>query len=128
MKLLVDTHVLLWILQDDPSLSPVARNAYGDPANVLHFSVASYWELCIKLSLGKLRLADGWSSSIERELAENEVRWLPIQPRHVEAIVDLPWLHRDPFDRLLVAQCRAEGFALISADAQIAKYDVEVIW
>ena len=128
MKLLVDTHVLLWILQDDPSLSPVARNAYGDPANMLYFSVASYWELCIKLSLGKLRLADGWSSSIERELAENEVRWLPIQPRHVEAIVDLPWLHRDPFDRLLVAQCRTEGLALISADAQIAHYDVEVIW
>ena len=128
MKLLVDTHVLLWILQDSPSLSPVARNAYGDPANMLYFSIASYWELCIKLSLGRLRLADGWSSSIERELAENEVQWLSIQPRHVEAVVDLPWLHRDPFDRLLVAQCRTEGLALISADAQVAQYDVEVIW
>ncbi|MCK4515664.1 MAG: type II toxin-antitoxin system VapC family toxin, partial [Spirochaetaceae bacterium] len=127
MKLLVDTHVLLWILQDDPSLSPVARNAYGDPANMLYFSIASYWELCIKLSLGKLRLAAGWSSSIERELAGNEVQWLSIQPRHVEAVVDLPWLHRDPFDRLLVAQSLTEGLALISADAQIAQYDVEVI-
>ena len=116
------------MLQDDPSLSPIARNAYGDPPNMLYFSVARYWELCIKLSLGRLRLADGWSSSIERELAENEVRWLSIQPRHVEAIVDLPWYHRDPLDRLLVAQCRTEGLALISADAQIAHYDVEVIW
>ena len=94
----------------------------------LHFSVASYWELAIKLSFGKLRLADGWSSAIERELAQNEVRWLPIQPRHIEAVVDLPWLHRDPFDRLLVAQCRTEGLAFLSAEAQIAKYDLEVIW
>lgn len=128
MKLLLDTHVLLWILQDDPSLSPVARKAYGDSTNLVYFSVASYWEFCIKLSLGKLELADGWSSAIERELAENEVRWLPIQPRHVEAIVDLPWIHRDPFDRLLVAQCRAESMAFVSAHTQIAQYDIEVIW
>ena len=128
MKLLLDTHVLLWIVQDDPSLSPRARSAFSNPANMLHFSVVSYWELCIKLSLGKLRLADGWSPSIERELAENEIRWLPIHPRHIEAVVDLPWHHRDPFDRLLVAQCRTESFALISADAQITQYDVEVIW
>jgi len=128
VKLLLDTHVLLWILQDDPSLSQGARIAYSNPGNELHFSVASYWELCIKLSLGKLRLADGWSSAIERELVQNEVHWLPIQPRHIEAVVDLPWHHRDPFDRLLVAQCRTEGLAFLSADAQIAKYDLEVIW
>ena len=107
---------------------PVARKTYGDSTNLLYFSVASYWELCIKLSLGKLRLADGWSSSIERELAENEVRWLPIQPRHVEAVADLPFYHRDPFDRLLVAQCRTESLALVSADARVAQYDIEVIW
>ena len=128
MKCLIDTHVLLWVLLDDKSLTDRARATYSDPDNAMFFSVASYWELCIKLSLGKLRFAQGWQSSIEQELSSNDVRWLPIQPRHAEAVVDLPWLHRDPFDLLLVAQCLTEDLALLTADPQLSDYAVEVVW
>ena len=128
MKLLIDTHVLLWILQNDTALSKRARQCYGNTANELYFSGASYWELCIKLSLGKLRLAANWVPRFEEEMVKNAIRWLPIQPRHTEAVIGLPWHHRDPFDRLLVAQCQVEDLSLLTANSQIRKYDVEAVW
>lgn len=128
MKALLDTHVLLWIMTDDPALSRDARAAYTDRRTDVFFSVAGYWEMCIKISLGKLRLAPGWPDAIERMFASDGVKWLPVQPRHAEATIDLPWHHRDPFDRLLVAQCQTEELSLITADTTLAKYGIPVIW
>jgi PIN domain nuclease of toxin-antitoxin system len=128
MKLLIDTHVAIWILQDDPALSARARECYLDGANELHFSIASYWELGIKLSLGKLQLKGNWRTSFEEELARNEIQWLGLHPRHIEGILELPWHHRDPFDRLLIAQARAESMSILTADQSIRHYEVDVIW
>ena len=128
MRLLLDTHVLIWIFQDHQSLSVTAREQYADNQNELYFSVASYWEMCIKLSLGKLKLKENWTSTLEEEMAMNEIKWLPIRPRHINAIVKMPWIHRDPFDRLLVAQCQTEELAFMTADVKLSAYEIDVVW
>ncbi|RMG53824.1 MAG: type II toxin-antitoxin system VapC family toxin [Gammaproteobacteria bacterium] len=128
MKVLIDTHALLWLLEDAPQLSGQAREVFLDPEGQLYFSAASYWEICIKLSIGKLELADGWEKIISRELRRNEIRWLALEPAHMQGVVDLPWHHRDPFDRLLIAQALHESMGVLTADRHFAAYGVDVIW
>lgn len=123
-RLLVDTHALLWWLADDPALSRAARDRIADPANELLVSAASVWEIAIKRSLGKLTAPDDLPDQI---LGEG-FAWLPVGPEHAWRVRTLPPHHRDPFDRLLVAQALVEHMALVSADAHLAGYGVEVQW
>jgi PIN domain nuclease of toxin-antitoxin system len=123
MRFLVDTHALLWALGEPRALSPEARDAIGDPANLIVVSSASLWECAIKASIGKLDLPEDFFDSIPE--AGYEV--MPIRISHLNVYRTLPMHHRDPFDRMLVAQARAEALTLISRDPEIAKYDVAVI-
>jgi PIN domain nuclease of toxin-antitoxin system len=109
-------------------LSETAHNVISDPSNDILFSVASAWELTIKTALGRLQLLENLSDMLPLELADNKMRVLPILLPHVLAVLDLPNHHKDPFDRMLVAQARVEGVPIISADPGIARYDVERIW
>lgn len=127
MKLLLDTHAFLWSISDQ-NLSRQARDAFLDAENQLYLSAASYWEICIKRSIGKLVLADGWQEALDREMLANDIRWLPIEKTHCLSVAELPWLHRDPFDRLLIAQAQHEGMAILTADANIQQYDVATLW
>ena len=112
MRYLLDTHTLLWMFHGDPHLSQAAAEAILSPANELFFSLAGYWEICLKYSLGKLTLKPGWPQVLDREMARNGIQWLPIQKEHLLGVLDLPFLHRDPFDRLLVAQARHEQMVI----------------
>jgi PIN domain nuclease of toxin-antitoxin system len=123
-RLLVDTHALLWWLADDPALSPAARAAIADPANEPLVSSASVWEIAIKRSLGKLTAPE----DLPARIADGGFVWLPISPQHAWQVRDLPRHHRDPFDRILVAQALIEGVAIITTDAQLGDYGVQVRW
>ena len=120
MKLLLDTHVLLWWLADDPTLSPVHRSAIADPANVVYVSAASAWEISIKRALGKLVAPEDLTGA----LMESELEQLPITVAHAEAVGPLPMHHRDPFDRMLIAQAQVEGLAVVTGDPVFGRYDV----
>lgn len=128
MKLLLDTHALLWLFSNDAHLSTTAREVFLDKDNTLHFSIVGLWELTIKVSLGKIRLAENWMPAILRETTLNQIGWLAIMPAHCTKLAELPFHHRDPFDRMLVAQALAENMALISRDENFVKYGVTCIW
>ena len=123
-RLLVDTHALLWWLADDPGLSATAREALAEPANDVLVSTASVWEIAIKRALGKLSAPDDLPSHIEAA----GFGWLPVQAAHAWQVRDLPPHHRDPFDRLLVAQSLVEQLPVVSADARLRAYGVDVRW
>ncbi|MBC8114810.1 MAG: type II toxin-antitoxin system VapC family toxin [Candidatus Saccharimonas sp.] len=128
MRLLLDTHAFLWFLLDDPGLSETARNLIVDPGNDIEISPASYWEIAIKIGLGKYSLPEPYDTFMERELAENDFRILPILPRHTSVLTTLPLHHRDPFDRLLVAQAISEGISLVSNDPALDVYSIQRLW
>ncbi len=127
MKLLLDTHTFLWAV-DRQGLSPAATQAFLDTDNELFLSAVSYWEICIKLSLGKLTLSPDWRQLFDQEMAANQIQWLPIEKEHCWQLTQLPFLHGDPFDRLLVAQAQIEGMTLLTTDAQIGNYAVTTLW
>lgn len=128
MKLLLDTHVFLWSIEEYTKLSNKASEAFLNADNELYLSAASYWEICLKQSLGKLGLAENWKKTLDREIAINAIKWLAIEKQHCQELAELPWLHRDPFDRLLIAQAQCEGMALLTADKHIRKYGISTIW
>jgi PIN domain nuclease of toxin-antitoxin system len=119
--LLLDTHVYLWWLADDASLSEEARRAIADSRSVVHVSAASLWEVSIKEALGRLEL-DG--SDLAEEIVANGFIELPVSAAHARAAAHLPPHHEDPFDRMLVAQARLEGLTLVTVSNQLASYDV----
>jgi PIN domain nuclease of toxin-antitoxin system len=90
--------------------------------------VAGHWEICIKIGLGKLRLRSGWETALAREMARNRIGWLPLRTEHALGVTALPFHHRDPFDRLYVAQARCESLCIVTADAASGRYDVPVLW
>jgi PIN domain nuclease of toxin-antitoxin system len=122
MKLLLDTHLLVWAAADDPALSDEARAAIEDIENVLYFSVASLWEIVIKSALGR----DDFQVDarvLRRNLLDAGYEELSIEAQHAFEVAALPSLHKDPFDRLLVGQAMAEGIVLLTHDEQIRRYD-----
>jgi PIN domain nuclease of toxin-antitoxin system len=127
MKLLLDTHVFLWSTMKQ-LLSGRASAAFLAPDNQLYFSTASYWEICIKLAIGKVELDENRKEIIENELVANNIRWLDIAREHCQRIVELPRIHGDPFDRLLIAQALCEEMTLLTADANIMRYEVPTLW
>ncbi len=124
MKLLIDTHAALWLLDEDKRLSPSADQMLTDPANDVLLSAAVVWEVAIKQSLGKLDVPEGFSAL----LIDAGATPLPVSIEHARAVGSLPWHHRDPFDRLLVAQASLESAVVVSSDDRLRAYDVEVAW
>ena len=128
MKLLLDTHALLWWLEDAPALSAKAREVIGDPAAAVLVSTASIWEVAIKARLGRLEVPAELEDFFTRQLSLNGFEVLPVHLRHAALVRHLDDHHRDPFDRLLVAQAQCETVPLVSKDQWLQAYDVEVIW
>ncbi len=128
MKALLDTHTFLWWIIDSPKLSSHVCEIISDGNNDLFLSAASGWEIAIKAQLGRLRLPDDPERFIPDQLTANAIQSLPIQMSHALHVYTLPNHHRDPFDRMLVAQAQLENLAILSADPQVAQYPVEVIW
>jgi PIN domain nuclease of toxin-antitoxin system len=124
VRLLADTHAALWLLDDDKRLSPRADRLLTDPANEVLLSAAVVWEVSIKRSLGKLDAPDGFA----RQLLDGGAVALPVSIDHAEAVGSLPWHHRDPFDRLLVAQAQLEDATLVSHDQRLRAYGVRLEW
>lgn len=122
-RLLLDTHTLLWALASPSELRPQARTAIAEPENLVHVSIASLWECTIKASIGKLDLPDDFFAVIQR----GGYRLLPIQVADLDELRTLPMHHRDPFDRLLVAQARVLGLTLLTRDNAISQYDVRLL-
>lgn len=125
--LLLDTHVLLWVFEGEERLSTKVRKALKDPGSRIFVSAASLWELAIKSRLGKLELPRGLDGMIQ-DLAAAGIHELPVSWGHTLAVNSLPLHHRDPFDRLLVAQAQSEGMTLVSADKAFGRYQVSLLW
>lgn len=128
MKLLLDTHAFIWWDSEPAQLSPQALALCQDRQNALVLSVVSIWEMQIKLQLGKMKLALPLKEIIESQQQTNSLEILPVTLAHVLALEKLPAHHKDPFDRLLVAQAMIEGAVLVSGDPNIAKYPIQVVW
>ncbi len=128
MNILLDTHAFLWWVTDNAQLSAVARAAITNPENTIIFSVVSAWEITIKQGTGKLTLPEPAQTYIPSRLEANQFSILPVNLSHVLQIAFLPDLHRDPFDRLLVAQSQVEAIPIISIDQFVIQYPVTVIW
>lgn len=128
MNLLLDTQGFLWWSDAPGKLSRTALAALQDPANRLVLSVVSAWEIQIKLSVGKLSLSTSLDHLIKTQQETNGVRVLPVYLEHIYHLANLPPAHKDPFDRLLIAQAIAEELTLLSADAIFARYPVSVLW
>jgi PIN domain nuclease of toxin-antitoxin system len=128
---LLDTHTVLWFYLADPQLSAAAHAAIMDPANEKWVSPASYWEVAIKISIGKYALAEPFEDFWRKAIDWNGFQILAVLPRHAAAVATLPFPpdnHRDPFDRLIVAQAQVEGMSLVSGDPKLDAYGVPRIW
>lgn len=126
MRLLLDTHLLIWLAEDDPRLSVRARELIGDPGAEVFFSVASLWELAIKASLGKSDFQVD-ASLLRTTLLENGFLELAILSAHAVAVARLAHIHRDPFDRLLVPQAQIEDLTLLTVDSKVARYAGDIL-
>ena len=128
MKLLLDTHTFLWFLADDPALSSNARTLIEEPENDRWLSLARLWEIAIKASLGKLEIAGSFEEFIVRQFLQNDVAIFEITLTHLEKITTLPFHHRDPFDRLIVAQSLVDRIPIVSVDTKLDEYGVQRLW
>lgn len=128
MKLLVDTHALLWFALGDTKMPQSARDLIADPDNRIWVSPASHWEIAIKISTGKYTLPIPFTDFFEQAMRGNGFQTLSILPEHTNVLTTMPFHHRDPFDRLMVAQAIAEGMDLVSADGVLDQYQVTRHW
>ncbi len=128
MNLLLDTHVFLWFIDGNAKLSPRARELIEDQRNIKLVSVGSLWEMGLKMSLGRLELARPFEELIPRQMELNGFGLLPVRIPHIATIISLPFHHRDPFDRLIVAQCMVENLSVVSLDSAFDKYSVPRLW
>ena len=128
MTVLLDTHALLWAYWGDPQLSAAAIRLIFEPANRVLVSPASHWEVAIKMKTGKLTLRESFVEFVQHAVFDNGFKILPIEPRHTALVSQLPFHHKDPFDRLLIAQALSEGVPLVSADAAADAYGVVRLW
>ncbi len=128
MRLLFDTQAFLWFVQDDPRLSATVKHLVEDENNEKFLSAASYWEIAIKVGVGKLVLAEPFPVYLPREIKANSLTILPITLDHAAVVATLPHHHRDPFDRLLIVQAMAEGMPILSADRAFDAYPITRLW
>lgn len=127
MNLLLDTHAFLWWIDGKPLPASVSA-AIRNPDNAVWLSAASVWEMAIKAGLGKLRLPGPAVEFVEAQRQRNRVGWLPIEPAALKCLETLPFHHRDPFDRLIIAQAIAHGYTLASRDGAFDPYPVQRLW
>ena len=127
MRILLDTHVFLWAILDDERCKGPMREAMRDGQNEIYLSVASIWEILIKSGLGKLQLPKPTASFIASEMFKNRVRQLGIQAPHLAALEHLPPLHKDPFDRMIVAQAKSDRLTIATADTTFQAYRVSLL-
>ena len=127
MNVLIDTHVWIWSLADPSRLSPESRSLLSSSRNVVYLSAASAWELAIKAALGKIELPESVETYVPTRMARQGITALPVTHAHALRVSTLPPHHRDPFDRLLIAQALVERLPILTADAVFDRYDVEVI-
>lgn len=128
MRLLLDTQAFLYFVLDNPALGRRALNLIRDTDNERLLSIASFWEIAIKVSIGKLSLAQPFDVFLAQQVDVNVLTMLPISIEHVATLSTLPFHHRDPFDRMLVAQSMVEGLPIVSGDAAFDQYGVQRIW
>ena len=128
MRLLLDTHAFLWFITNDPKLSSSAQGLIADPNNEILVSPASYWETAIKVSIGKYPLTAPYESFITQGIDGNGFKILPIEPGHAAVLATMPFHHRDPFDRMLVAQAQVENISIVSIDAILDLYGIKRLW
>jgi PIN domain nuclease of toxin-antitoxin system len=128
MRALLDTHAFLWFVLNDSQLGSTARAVIADPQNEIEISPASYWEIAIKISIGKYSLNEPFQPFMEQQIATNRFRILPVTVSHAAVVATLPFHHRDPFDRMLVAQAIAEQVPLLSADPVLDAYPITRLW
>ena len=128
MKLLLDTHALLWFIGNDPQLSAPARQNIENPAHEKFVSAASLWEIAVKLSLKKLKLPRPFGEIFPRQLEVNGFEMLPVSCAQLNRLVELPFHHRDPFDRMLIAQAIAEDLIIVTRDPEFSKYPAKILW
>lgn len=128
MRVLLDTHAFLWFILNNSRLSTRARTVIEDPANDVEISPASYWEIAIKIRLGRFLLPYPYQAFMESQIAGNAFRILHIEPRHTARLTTMAAHHKDPFDRLLVAQAMSEAIPIVSDDAALDFYGVARIW
>jgi PIN domain nuclease of toxin-antitoxin system len=123
VRILLDTHFLLWWLGDDPALGERGRELIAQAENLVFFSAASVWELRIKEGIGKIELPDDFAAVLSEQAFEP----LAVTVKHAHAVHDLPHHHRDPFDRVLIAQARVEGLTILTRDVEFGRYDVATL-
>lgn len=127
MKILLDTHIFLWLNAGSDRLSPTTRNICEDPENLLYISIASLWEIQIKRLLGKLQFDMPWQEMLQDLREETGIKILPVELGHVLTLEKLPAVHRDPFDRMLIAQAIYENCSIVTVDAVFSNYPVSII-
>jgi PIN domain nuclease of toxin-antitoxin system len=128
MRYLLDTHTFLWYITGDPRLGQGAEKAITDPAHEIVLSIATPWEIAVKVGIGKLILGEQYGTYITREIARNRLVILSITLDHLDRVASLPHHHRDPFDRLIIAQAMVEGIPVLSTDAVFDAYGVARLW
>jgi PIN domain nuclease of toxin-antitoxin system len=128
MRLLLDTHSFLWFIDNNPKLSAHAKTLIEDGTNEVSLSVASLWEIGIKLSLGKLTVSLPFDTFMSQQLEQNNIALLDLKISHVAAITNLPFHHRDPFDRLIIAQAMVEQIPIVGLDLAFDNYPVVRLW
>lgn len=128
MKLLLDTHTALWLFNDYDKLSPKAKNILLDNTNELFISIVSAWEIAIKHSIGKLTEFPDGVKIFLAEIKVSPMEIVSVEPEYVEKVEELSLIHRDPFDRILIATALCENMTIVTADENIQKYDVKYVW
>ena len=128
MKYLLDTHTFIWFVEGDTRLSETAQALIAEPSNEISVSIASLWEMAIKVSIGKLNFSQPFDVLISSQLATNDMTILDISLNHLFVVTQLPFHHRDPFDRLLIAQSLVDNLPLIGIDGMFDSYGVNRMW
>ena len=128
MNALLDTHAFIWWVTDAPQLSTTAKDFIASPNNQIFFSVAGAWEIIIKVGTGKLNIPEEPDPYITSRLTDNRFEVLEIELAHVLQVAKLPDLHRDPFDRIIIAQSQVTEMPILTIDRLIVQYDVDVVW
>ncbi len=128
MRALLDTHAFIWWATDDPSLTDAAREIISNPENEIFLSAVSTWEMAIKIAIGKMTLALPLDQFVGSQLTQYRFAPLPVTYDHTYCVSSLPHHHRDPFDRLLIAQAMTENLVLLTADGQFPQYGVAILW